>query len=128
MLFRRPFWFRLLRTRFRRKKPAIRAHHGPIWGQSACGELPLGRCAMAKNGCEIIAVYNALRFLGRAKPLEALIAREVNPEKMCVLTVGKFQAGSAANIIPEEAVLEGTIRTNDVASRALLVRRLKEVA
>ena len=60
--------------------------------------------------------------------LEALIAREVNPEKMCVLTVGKFQAGSAANIIPEEAVLEGTIRTNDVASRALLVRRLKEVA
>ena len=74
MLFRRPFWFRLLRTRFRRKKPAIRAHHGPIWGQSACGELPLGRCTMAKNGCEIIAVYNALRFLGRAKPLEALIA------------------------------------------------------
>lgn len=60
--------------------------------------------------------------------LEALIAREVNPEKMCVLTIGKFQAGTAANIIPEEAVLEGTIRTNDVESRALLVRRLKEVA
>ena len=60
--------------------------------------------------------------------MEALIAREVNPEKMCVMTVGKFQAGTAANIIPEEAVLEGTIRTNDVESRALLVRRLKEVA
>lgn len=60
--------------------------------------------------------------------MEALIAREVNPEKMCVMTVGKFQAGTAANIIPGEAVLEGTIRTNDVESRALLVRRLKEVA
>ena len=60
--------------------------------------------------------------------LEALIAREVDPEKMCVLTIGKFQAGTAANIIPEEAVMEGTIRTKDVASRALLVRRLKEVA
>lgn len=75
MLFRRPFWFRLLRTRFRRKKPANCTHHSPIWGQSACGDLPLGRCTMAKNGCEIIAVYNALRFLARAKPLEALIAR-----------------------------------------------------
>lgn len=60
--------------------------------------------------------------------LEALIARETDPEKMCVLTVGKFQAGTAANIIPDRAVLEGTIRTNHRESRALLVRRLQEVA
>ena len=60
--------------------------------------------------------------------LEALIAREANPEKANVLTVGKFQAGSAPNIIPNQAVLEGTLRSNDKASRELLVRRLKEVA
>lgn len=60
--------------------------------------------------------------------LEALIAREATPEKMCVLTVGKFQAGTAPNIIPEEAVLEGTLRTNDKDNRALLVRRIREVA
>lgn len=60
--------------------------------------------------------------------LEALIARETNPEKMCVMTVGKFQAGTAANIIPETAVLEGTIRTNDPESREKLVRRMKETA
>jgi len=60
--------------------------------------------------------------------LEALIAREAEPEKMCVMTVGKFQAGTAANIIPETAALEGTIRTNDPASREKLVRRMKEVA
>lgn len=60
--------------------------------------------------------------------LEALIAREATPDKMCVMTVGKFQAGTAANIIPDSAVLEGTIRTNDRDSRALLVRRMKEVA
>jgi len=44
------------------------------------------------------------------------------------MTVGKFQAGTAANIIPDTAVLEGTIRTNDKASRELLVRRMKETA
>ena len=60
--------------------------------------------------------------------LEALIARETDPGKNCVLTVGSFNAGSAPNIIPDTAVLQGTIRTNDNACRALLVRRMKEAA
>ena len=60
--------------------------------------------------------------------LEALIAREADPSKACVLTVGKLTAGSAANIIPEKAELQGTIRSNDKLSREMLVRRMKEVA
>lgn len=60
--------------------------------------------------------------------LQSIIAREVDPSKACLMTVGKFQAGTAANIIPDTAVLEGTIRTNDKASRELLVRRMKETA
>ena len=60
--------------------------------------------------------------------LEALIAREANPEKMCVMTVGKFNSGTAPNIIPETAILEGTIRTNDPENRAKLVRRMQETA
>ena len=60
--------------------------------------------------------------------LEALIAREADPAKSCVLTVGKFTAGTAANIIPGTAEMEGTLRTNDKACRELLVRRIREVA
>ena len=60
--------------------------------------------------------------------LESLIAREVDPARANVLTVGKFNAGNANNIIPETAVLEGTIRSNDKASRELLVHRMQEVA
>lgn len=60
--------------------------------------------------------------------LEALIAREADPGKSCVLTVGNFSAGSAANIIPDSAVLQGTIRTNDKGCRELLVRRMRETA
>lgn len=59
--------------------------------------------------------------------LQELIARECDPTNSCVLTVGQFQAGSAANIIPETAVLQGTIRTNKPEARELLVRRMKEV-
>lgn len=60
--------------------------------------------------------------------LESLIAREADPGKACVLTIGNFSAGSAPNIIPDTSVLQGTLRTNDSASREKLVRRLKEVA
>lgn len=60
--------------------------------------------------------------------MEALIAREADPSKACVLTIGNFSAGSASNIIPDTAVLQGTLRTNDSASREKLVRRLKEIA
>ncbi len=60
--------------------------------------------------------------------LQSLIAREADPAKNCVMTVGKFVGGTAANQIPDTAVLEGSIRTNDKDSRALLVRRMKEVA
>lgn len=60
--------------------------------------------------------------------LEGLIARNSNPEKNCVLTVGKFQSGNAANIIPDTAVLEGTLRTNDTHEREILVGKISGVA
>ena len=60
--------------------------------------------------------------------LQELIARECDPSKACVLTIGQFSAGTAANIIPETAVLKGTIRTNDAKERAMLVRRLQAVS
>lgn len=59
--------------------------------------------------------------------LQELIAREADPNKACVLSIGQFTAGSAANIIPETAVLKGTIRTNDPKERDMLTRRLVEV-
>ena len=60
--------------------------------------------------------------------LQELIARESDPTHSCVLTIGQFTGGTAANIIPETAVLQGTIRTNKPEARELLVRRMKEVA
>lgn len=60
--------------------------------------------------------------------LQELIVRESDPTHSCVLTIGQFAGGTAANIIPETAVLQGTIRTNKPEARELLVRRMKEVA
>lgn len=42
---------------------------------------------------------------------QTIISRKVDPTEPAVITIGKFNAGSAHNIIPEKAELEGTIRT-----------------
>ncbi|WP_297057476.1 amidohydrolase, partial [Thermosulfurimonas sp.] len=49
--------------------------------------------------------------------IQSLISREINPAYPAVITVGRFRAGSAYNVIAERAVLEGTIRTTQAESR-----------
>ena len=60
--------------------------------------------------------------------LEALIAREADPEKVSVLTIGQIHGGKAANIIPDSAFMEGTLRTNDKAQKEKLSARISEIA
>eukprot|EP00163_Fabomonas_tropica_P013087 TRINITY_DN24540_c0_g1_i1.p1 TRINITY_DN24540_c0_g1~~TRINITY_DN24540_c0_g1_i1.p1 ORF type:complete len:502 (+),score=63.42 TRINITY_DN24540_c0_g1_i1:455-1960(+) len=49
--------------------------------------------------------------------LQMIVSREVNPAHPCVVTVGKFIAGTAGNVISSHALLEGTIRSTDDATR-----------
>lgn len=52
--------------------------------------------------------------------LPALLSRRVDPRTGTVLVFGHAEAGDAANAIPKRGVLEGTIRTADIATwRAL---------
>src|SRR5699024_452299 len=59
--------------------------------------------------------------------LQELIARECPPSKEAVLTVGEFSAGNASNILPDTAVLQGTLRTFDEKTKQQLIRRIGEV-
>ncbi|MBT8338326.1 MAG: amidohydrolase [Gemmatimonadetes bacterium] len=43
--------------------------------------------------------------------LQSLVTREIDPVHPSVVTIGRIEAGTASNVIAEEAVLEGTIRT-----------------
>jgi amidohydrolase len=43
--------------------------------------------------------------------LQTIVSRNTNPYDPIVITIGKFEGGSATNIIPAEVKLEGTIRT-----------------
>jgi hippurate hydrolase len=60
--------------------------------------------------------------------LQALVTRSVSVFSPAVLTIGKIQAGTASNIIPEVATLDGTIRTLSPDTRAKLVDGVQRVA
>ncbi len=60
--------------------------------------------------------------------LQAINAREVSPQTPVVLTMGKFSGGEAPNIIPEEVVMEGTIRTMDRDLASQIFTRMEEIA
>ena len=64
--------------------------------------------------------------------LQQFVSREMDPTEPAVVTVGKFHAGTATNVIPEVAIIEGTARTLTPTSRekieASLRRRCEHVA
>ncbi len=60
--------------------------------------------------------------------LQTIVARNVDPVETGICTVGKIEAGTAFNIIPDECKLTGTLRFFSEDIHKLLVKRLKEIA
>jgi hippurate hydrolase len=60
--------------------------------------------------------------------LQTIVARRVNPALPAVVTVGMISAGTAPNVIPDRASLQGTMRATDAATRAMLRDALEEIA
>ena len=59
--------------------------------------------------------------------LQELISREISAFDEATLTIGHFEGGSTANVIPEKAVLEGTLRTFKPEVRAYIIQRIHEI-
>jgi len=60
--------------------------------------------------------------------VQSVISREKAPEAFGVVTVGAIVAGDAGNVIPDEAVVRGTIRSQDDAVRAKLLAGIRRTA
>jgi hippurate hydrolase len=59
--------------------------------------------------------------------VQSIVARSVDPLQAAVISICVFQAGTANNIIPQTALLEGTARSFTPQVRDLLEKRLHEV-
>ncbi len=60
--------------------------------------------------------------------LQSMVTRRVDVFDPAVVTVGHIEAGSANNVIPDSAFLEGTIRTLSAEQRAAVVASVQRVA
>jgi amidohydrolase len=59
---------------------------------------------------------------------QSIVSRNVSPLQSAVVSVTQIHSGNSWNIIPEKAVLEGTIRTFDETVRSKVLDRFREVA
>ncbi|MBV4366710.1 amidohydrolase [Erwinia phyllosphaerae] len=59
--------------------------------------------------------------------LQTLIARNLPSDQNAVVSITQVHSGTTWNVIPEEAWLEGTVRTFNAASRDLLEKRLRQL-
>ncbi len=79
--------------------------------------------AMPQSGIDPLPVAAQI-LLGT----QTLLTRECSLRESAMLTFGSILAGEAHNVIPDKALLKGTLRTLDEATRARLKRRLGEVS
>ncbi|MBI5284927.1 MAG: amidohydrolase [Chloroflexi bacterium] len=59
--------------------------------------------------------------------LQTVVSRSVNPEETAVFTIGKIQGGVRGNIIPNEVMMSGTIRTFEKQVLERMLVRIDEI-
>ena len=59
--------------------------------------------------------------------LQSIVSRSVDPLESAVVSMCEFHAGNARNVIPQTAVLRGTVRTLTDDVRKLVEKRVREV-
>ena len=115
------------------RDPAV----GAIFGLHVAPDLPTGQVAYRAGG--MLASVDRFRVIVRGKQshaampwlgadpivaaahvitaLQTIASRKIDARQPVVVSIGIVQGGQAWNIIPEQVVLEGTIRTHDKAVR-----------
>lgn len=115
-------------------------HLTPNFPTGHIGILPIGAASTASDGFLLTihgkGSHGSMPQLGidpivvgsdLILSLQTIVSRNVDPEEMAVISVGKFQAGNASNVIPPTAELGATIRTVSDTTRHLIAQRVKEM-
>ena len=59
--------------------------------------------------------------------IKTILVREISGINQAVITIGKFVGGDTPNIIPDEAVMEGTLRYLQKETGDFIIERMKEI-
>jgi amidohydrolase len=78
--------------------------------------------AMPQVARDPVVVGSAL-----VQALQSIVSRNADPLQAAVVSVTQFHAGSAYNVIPEEAVLAGTVRTFSAPLAEMIRERMRTI-
>lgn len=81
-----------------------------------------GHGAMPHDTKDAIVIASAL-----VGDLQTIVSRRIDPLDTAVLSIGKFEAGNAFNIIAGEAILEGTVRTFSPSVQSLIIDEMTSI-
>jgi amidohydrolase len=87
-----------------------------VYGNGGHGAKPHESTDTLLAACQIV---NALQMI---------VSRKVSPQETATVTVGKIHSGTAVNIIPEYAVLEGTVRTINPEVQDVVIKGINDIA
>ncbi|HKV51001.1 MAG TPA: M20 family metallopeptidase [Gemmatimonadaceae bacterium] len=103
------------------------AEAGPLAASADVFEIELtgrgGHGARPQEGADPIVGAGAL-----VGALQTIVSRRLDPARAAVVTVGALHAGSAPNVIPDRALLTGTVRAVDPDTRHALHEELRKIA
>ncbi|KFI25090.1 amidohydrolase [Haematobacter missouriensis] len=86
-----------------------------IHGRGSHGAMPQASRDPVVIGAELVSA------------LQTIVARNIDPTHAAVVSVTRFQAGSAYNVIPAEAQLAGTFRYFEEQDARLIAERITEI-
>ena len=118
------------------------------FGIHVWNELPVGTVAVTPGGIMAGVVEVGFTLRGRGghgalpdraidpivagaqlvQALQTVASRRTSPFDPVVVTIGRFHAGDAFNVIPEVATLKGTVRTFSVETEAAVEAELRQIA
>lgn len=111
-------------------------------------DIPLGQITVAVGPCMASSSVFTLTIQGRgghgaaphqsADPLlaaaqivvalQSIVSRNVDPLESVVVSIGAISAGSTYNVIPDVALLKGTVRSYESDLHRMIYRRILEMA
>lgn len=64
---------------------------------------------------------------GIVQAIQTIISRNTHSAQEKVISVTQIHTGSASNIIPDTAMINGTVRTFDTDTKAIITKRMQEI-
>ena len=100
---------------------------GPMMAQADMFDIIItgkgGHAAAPHDNVDPIVIGSQLVMM-----VQSIISREISPTEPAVISITRFQAGSAYNVIPSRAALSGTIRTYSSECQQQIKKALKRMA